>query len=75
MFNLNPLVGVGHHGNEEIDEDNGGDHHVEGKDQLELVYKAGGVPGGQAQVVVAAGGYIQQGLLDVRRLDLTLHYY
>ena len=61
MFNLNPLVGVGHHGNEEVDEDNGGDHHVEGKDQLELVDQAGGVPGSQAQVVVAAGGYIHQG--------------
>ena len=32
---LDPLVGVAHHGDQQIDEDDGGDQEVEGKDQLE----------------------------------------
>ena len=32
---LNPLVGVAHHGNEQVDEDDDGDEEVNEKDELE----------------------------------------
>ena len=40
---LYPLVGVRHHGNQEVDQDNGGDQHVKGKDYLEEIHQAGRV--------------------------------
>ena len=35
---LNPLVGVGHHSNQEVDEDHRGDQHVEPKHKLSCIY-------------------------------------
>ena len=40
---LDPLVGVRHHRNQEVDQDDGGDQHVKGKDYLEEIHQAGWV--------------------------------
>ena len=50
---LDPLVGVRHHGNEEVDQDDGGDQHVKGKDYLEEIHQAGRVVRGHVELMVA----------------------
>ena len=50
---LYPLVGVRHHGNQEVDQDDGGDQHVKGKDYLEEIHQAGRVVWRHVQFVVA----------------------
>ena len=50
---LDPLVGVRHHGNQEVDQDDGGDQHVESKDDLEEIHQAGRVVRGHVELVVA----------------------
>ena len=51
--NLYPLVGVGHHGNQEVDQDDGGDQHVKGKNYLEEIHQPGRVVWGHVQFMVA----------------------
>ena len=50
--NLNPLVGVAHHGNEKVDEDHGGDQHVQAEDELEEVREVRWVTGSHVHVSV-----------------------
>ena len=50
---LYPLVGVRHHRNQEVDQDDGGDQHVKGKDYLEEIHQAGRVVWRHVQFVVA----------------------
>ena len=50
---LYPLIGVRHHGNQEVDQDDGGDQHVKGKDDLEEIHQAFRVVRGHVQFVVA----------------------
>ena len=49
---LDPLVGVAHHSNEKIDEDHGGDQHVEPEDQLEEVGEICGVARSHVHIFV-----------------------
>ena len=50
---LYPLVGVGHHGNQEVDQDDGGDQHVKGKHYLEEIHQPRRVVRRHVQFVVA----------------------
>ena len=55
-MDLYPLVGVWHHSNEEVDQDDGSDQHVEGEDNLEEIHQASWVVRRHVELVVAGGG-------------------
>ena len=67
---LYPLVGVRHHGNQEVDQDDGGDQHVKGKDYLEEIHQAGRVVRCHVQFVVAE----KRGNVSVAEVGFLHHF-